>query len=165
MLNIPRLLIDGAILSGLATLFIILTMRLNPRLWLQDYPEDIQASVPPKTPEERKLSLQVGIPFILLLLAVPLVSTFLVKQQAGSHMPFWSLFVHAFGVVFLFNVYDWLVLDWLMFCTITPDFVVIPGTEGMAGYKDYIFHFTGFLKGIIFSAFGGLIITVIVYLL
>jgi len=35
------------------------------------------------------------------------------------------------------------VLDWLIFVTIQPDFVVIPGTEGLAGYKDYGFHFLG----------------------
>jgi hypothetical protein len=26
-------------------------------------------------------------------------------------------------------------------------FVVLPGTEGLAGYKDYGFHFRGFLLG------------------
>jgi len=34
-----------------------------------------------------------------------------------------------------------LILDWLIFVTIQPSFIVIPGTEGMAGYKDYWFHF------------------------
>jgi len=33
-----------------------------------------------------------------------------------------------------------LILDWLIFVTVQPAFVVIPGTEGLAGYKDYWFH-------------------------
>lgn len=38
-------------------------------------------------------------------------------------------------------MWDLLILDWLIFVTIQPDFIVIPGTEGLAGYKDYWFHF------------------------
>jgi hypothetical protein len=34
-----------------------------------------------------------------------------------------------------------LILDWLIFVTVQPAFVVIPGTEGLAGYRDYWFHF------------------------
>jgi len=56
-------------------------------------------------------------------------------------------------------------LDWLLFCTITPGFVVIPGSEGMEEYKDYWFHFRGFLKGTIFSIAAGLVIAAIVMLL
>jgi hypothetical protein len=49
-----------------------------------------------------------------------------------------------------------------MYCTITPRFVVIPGTEGMAGYKDYVFHLRGFLIGSVISAAGGLVIAALV---
>jgi hypothetical protein len=49
-----------------------------------------------------------------------------------------------------------------MFCTITPRFVVIPGTEGMAGYKDYVFHLRFFLIGSVISAAGGLVIAALV---
>jgi hypothetical protein len=31
-------------------------------------------------------------------------------------------------------------VDWLLLNTITPKWVVFPGTEGFAGYKDYGFH-------------------------
>ena len=49
-------------------------------------------------------------------------------------------------------------LDWLLFCTVQPRMMVLPGTEGMAGYRDYRFHFIGFLKGLGFCLFGGLVI-------
>lgn len=42
---------------------------------------------------------------------------------------------------------DLIILGWIIFCVITPNFIVIPGTRGAAGYKDYRFHFFGFLKG------------------
>jgi len=41
-----------------------------------------------------------------------------------------SLWLYAFGVAFAFNLWDWLILDWLVFCTITPKQFVIPGSEG-----------------------------------
>jgi hypothetical protein len=37
-------------------------------------------------------------------------------------------------------MFDLLVLDLLMFYTWTPKFLVLPGTEGMAGYKDFRPH-------------------------
>ena len=47
----------------------------------------------------------------------------------------------------MFNLVDLLVMDWLIVCTITPRFLVLPGTEGMAGYKDYRTHPRGFVIG------------------
>lgn len=165
MLDISKTIIDGMILAILASVYILVTMRINPRVWLHDYPPDVQAKAPPKTPQEKQLSLRLGIPFLLLLIGAPFVSTFILKYQAQESIPFWALFVNAFGVVFIFNMVDWLILDWLIFCTITPRFIVIPGTEGMSGYKDYFFHFRGFLIGTVFSAIAGLIVAAIVALL
>ncbi len=62
-----------------------------------------------------------------------------------------------------FNLVDLLLIDWLLICTITPKFAVIPGTEGMAGYKDYVFHLRGFLIGILISVVTGLLIAGIVF--
>jgi len=63
--------------------------------------------------------------------------------------------------LFVFNIFDLIILDWLFFCTVQPRSMVLPGTEGMAGYRDYRFHFIGFLKGLGFSAVGGLLIAVL----
>jgi len=152
----PRIIVHGAFLSLLASAFIAITLRINPRIWLQDYPQDIQDRVPPKNAKERKLSLILGIPFLALLLAVPFASTLALKHQHGGNVSFLQFFANGFGVLFIFNLVDWLIIDWLMFCTITPSFVVIPGTEGAEGYNDYAFHFRGFLIGTAFSAVAGI---------
>ncbi len=165
MLNLSRMILDGLMLSALASVFIVITMLLKPRIWLQDYPGDIQSQVPPKTEQEKRLSLILGIPFLLLLVAVPLVSTLMLKARHPESATFFALAANAFGVAFIFNVVDWLILDWLMFCTITPRFVVIPGSEGAAGYKDYSYHFRGFLIGTIFSVTSGLIVGLLVWLI
>ena len=162
MLNSGMTILAGAVLSVSASLFLIGILRFNPRLFLQDYPEDIQNQVPPKTTKEKRQSLVVGIPFLFLLVAVPFISTLTLKHQSGEAISFLPLFLNAFGVVFIFNLVDLLLLDWLMFCFITPSFLIIPGTEGMKGYKDYAYHFRAFLKGTILSVVAGLVIAGIV---
>ena len=162
MFSIRKVVLDGATLSFIASLLLIVSLRLNPRIWLQDYPEAIQDKVPPKTEREKRLSLIFGIPFLVLLVAVPFISTLALKRQGGGDVSFLQLFLNAFGVAFTFNLVDLLLLDWLMFCTITPKFVVIPGTEGMEGYKDYSHHFKASMIGTVLSVVAGLVIAGIV---
>ncbi len=161
--NLRAVLIDGAILSLLASLYVMAVLWFNPRLFLQDYPAPIQAAVPPKTEREKRLSLILGLPFLVLLLVAVLFSTLAFVRGSEGGVPFWAAFLHAFGVVFAFNVVDWLVLDWVVFCTLTPQFLVIPGSEGMAAYKDYLYHFRAFLVGTVLSLGGGLLVAAVVW--
>ena len=131
----------------------------NPRLLLQDYPKDVRAVVPTKTPAEKRLSAYWTGLFLLLLIAFSIAAALSAK---AAHPGFLDVFLSAFGVSFLFNLVDWLILDWLIICTITPAFVVIPGTEGMAGYKNYTLHFRGFLIGMVISVVLGVPITALV---
>ena len=161
--DLLKTLLDGTLLSICASGLILISMRINPRIWLHDYPQDIQALVPPKTDREKQLSLAFGVPFLALLFAVPFISTLMLKNNHPGALPFLPLVVHAFGVMFVFNLVDWLLLDWLIFCAITPRFLVIPGSEGARGYKDYLFHFRGFLIGTALSIVMGLIIGALVW--
>jgi hypothetical protein len=165
MLNITKKIIDGGIFSAIASLYLFVILYINPRLFLQDYPEDIQRAVPQKSSEERRLSILLGTPFLILLFVGPLVSTLSFSHQSGGELSYLAASFHAFSVVFIFNLVDWLVLDWLIFCTITPSFLVIPGTEGMAGYKDYAFHFRAFRVGTVLSIIEGFIIGAVVMIL
>lgn len=162
VLDLPRMLLDGLILSLLATLIIGVSIWINPRLWLQDYPKDIQALVPPKTEKEKKQTSLIGIPFLATLLLVPFLSTWMLKQANNGEISFPVLFANAFGVFWIGNLWDLLVVDWLIGCTFTPKFIIFPGTEGAAGYKDYAFHFRGFLIGTVISVIIGLVVAGIV---
>ena len=162
MISWARILIDGMVLSFVLGAILLLILRINPRLMLQDYPEDIKAGVPPKTPEERRKALPLAIPFFAALVGIPLHSTWLLKQQNGGQITLWAAFTNTYGVFMLFNLFDLVVLNWLMFCTLTPKFVVIPGSEGMAGYKDYAMHFRGFLIGCLLGIIPGAIVALVV---
>jgi hypothetical protein len=165
MLNITKIIIDGGIFSMIASFYLFVILIINPRLFLQDYPDDIQRVVHQKSRKERRLSILLGIPFLCLLFAGPLISTLTLKHQSGGELSFFVASVHAFCIVFIFNLVDWLILDWLVFCTITPNFLVIPGTEGMMGYKDYTFHFRAFRVGTVLSIVAGMLIGALVVIL
>jgi len=141
---------------ALATIFLLFLVIQNPRLMLQDYPPAIKEIVPPKTEQEKRLSTWLGLPFILVLFVFPIYATFVFQDLTGGQ-GFLPLWLYAFGIAFAFNLWDLLALDWLVFCTITPKRFVIPGSEGHPAYKDYSFHFRGFLIGTVFSAIMGLV--------
>ena len=152
-----RTLVDGALLSVVASVLIFGSLWANPRIWLNDFPPDIRRAVPPKTVGEKRQSLWWGIPLLTALLGAPVVSTLLLERQRPD-AGFVALFLNAFGVVFVFNLVDLVVIDWLVLCLMTPRSLIIPGTEGMKGYTDYGHHFRGFLIGTIFSlVVGGLV--------
>jgi len=158
MIDVSQTFLDGVLLSLIASIYLIGVLRFNPRLFLQDYPAVIQELVPPKTEQEKRQSLIIGIPFLILLAAVPFISTLNLKQESELTVSFLQLFLNAFGVVFIFNLVDLVLLDWVIFCYFTPAFVVIPGTEENPAYKDYGYHFRASLIGTVLSIGAGLVI-------
>jgi len=141
---LPTIIIYGIPCSFILSIVILAMLLYNPRLLLQDYPKDVQQKVPPKTPAEKRASAAWATVIFLVMLAFPLAAALSAK---ATQYNFLAVFLSAFGVAFLFNLVDLLIMDWLIVCTITPKFLVIPGTEGMAGYKNYAMHFKGFLIG------------------
>ena len=64
-----------------------------------------------------------------LLIGAPFASALLWRTATlGSHS-FWELFAYAFGVLFIFNLVDLLIFDWLIVCWFKPRWVILPGTE------------------------------------
>lgn len=137
MLELDRILIHGAVLSIPASLVLMAAVYFNPRFARQDLPKDIQDATPPLSKKEKLQALAFAIPFFALVILVSFFSGFTLEAPAGGQVPFLVLFLHIFGVIFVFSLFDLLILDCLIYCTITPKFVIIPGTEGLAGYKDY----------------------------
>ena len=148
----------GLILSAALSAVIVSTLYANPRLLLRSYPAAIKEKAGPQTVSERKMTRIIGLFFMLLLIGIPALSTWLLERSRGGDIAFPDAFLNAFGILSIFNLADWLVIDWLLFCTITPKFLVIPGTEGMAEYKHYRFHFRGFVTGTALAAAASLAI-------
>jgi hypothetical protein len=139
-LSIKRLLVDGTIMNVLLTIVTYGSIYVNPLIWISDYPPDIQAAVnSADVPTGQKL-VTVALSFCIVV-GVPLWSNAKLRRQNDGELPFLAAFIHSALLLFYFAVWDLLILDWLVFVTIQPDFIVVPGTEGLAGYKDYWFHF------------------------
>ena len=93
-----------------------------------------------------------------LLLGAPFTSALLWRTATlGSHS-FWELFAYAFGVLFIFNLVDLLILDWLIVCWFKPHWVILPGTEHIVIPNPYLHHFKEFLMGTVGLVIVGLAI-------
>ena len=167
MLDTGKILLDGGLFVIIGSLIVLGVMRFNPRLFLNkgDMPPDILAAVPPKTEAEKRQAIILGIPFLIAVVAVPFLSTLQFRQHAGGDIPFLYLVLHPFLILLMFNLFDLFILDFLLFCTLTPRFMVVPGTEDLAGYKDYGFHIWQHLRSVIFMALAALLIAIVVSLL
>ena len=161
-LVLHRILFDGTLLSILGSAIVLASLRANPRYWLQDYPPSIQEAVPKKSKLEKEAAKRWGLPFIATLLGALVISGVLLKRALPG-ATFLQIYIDTLGVALFFNLWDLLVLDWLIFCTITPRFLVIPGTEGMAGYKDYRHHVGAFGSGALTSVVIAAIVAGLVY--
>jgi hypothetical protein len=138
--SLKRVLVDGTILNVLISIIVYGSIYVNPLFWVSDYPPDIQEAVGSvDVPIGQKLV--VGVLFLCIVVGVPLYSNARLRRQNNGKLSFPAAFANSALIAFYFAVWDLLILDWLIFVTIQPDFIVIPGTEGLAGYKDYWFHF------------------------
>lgn len=153
----PFSLSAGLIYAAALALLIIGSVWFNAEMWLNDYPPDIKAKFGPMSDSTRRQRNWLALVVMSVMLGGPLVAVWQLSEQIGD-VGFAAAFLCAFIVLFLFNLVDLLLLDWLFFIVIQPRFAVLPGTEGLTGYQDYAFHFRGFLIGMIFCLVGGLII-------
>lgn len=146
MLDVNKLLSDGAILIAAFTAIVFYVGMYKPRLFADEtnLPGDILAAIPPQTEAEKREAKVMMLPLFVILIGGMLYSTFTFGQQSGAG--FWALFLHAFLIVFSISTFDLIVIDWLVLNTITPKWAVFPGTEGLAGYKNYGFHGRAHLK-------------------
>jgi hypothetical protein len=159
-LSIRRVLVDGTILSVLLSLLIYGFLYVDPLMWVGDYPPDIQAVVGAvDVPLGRTVI--AGVLFLGAIIGVVLRSNARLRRQFDGQLSFLTAFVNSALIFLFFAAWDLLILDWLIFVTIRPGVMVIPGTEGLAGYGDYWFHFkVGFLGWTQWAAIlaGGLVL-------
>jgi hypothetical protein len=137
----------GLVLSAVLFGLLLVVLRANPEIMLNDYPPDIRAKWGPMSERTKRQRVLVAVAFFAAILGVVAWSLESLPGFVARDVTFAAAFAH-FAIMFgTFNLLDWLVLDrglvhW------QPRFAVLPGTEGMAGYGDYWFHFRGFLIGI-----------------
>jgi hypothetical protein len=162
---ISEFLPDLAISVAVFTILVLGSLRWKPRIWLHDFPADIQALAAPKTEEEKRLTRMFGVPLVIVMFLLPVLLAWDLKAVLGANYSFLAAWLYAYGLWFGVNLWDLLVLDWLGFALIDPQRPPFPGTEGAAGWRNYAFHFYGFLKGsvmgLVFATFVAGVITLL----
>ena len=150
-------LIYGLVLSLILTILLVIAGTIALDMFVDDYPSEIKQKYGPMSPRSARLRPYIATLLFIPIFAVPMAGLFSLRTNTES-VSFLSAFVFSAITLLVFNLFDLIILDWLFFCTIQPRSMALPGTEGMAAYRDYRFHFIGFLKGLGFTAVGSLII-------
>jgi len=150
---IQHSLIYGVILGGSVCALFLLGAYFNPEVMFRGYPPDIKAKYGQISEKGQRHQKLLGIAVAIVMFGSLIAAIVQLPQVIGGEPGFMAAFMCATIMMLTLNIIDLVINDWLIFVILHPRFVVLPGTEGLAGYSDYGFHFQQFLKG----AFGSLI--------
>lgn len=136
-------------------------MYYNAEMWLNDYPSDIKEKFGPMSDKAKKQGYIVAVPFFLVMVGGVFWSNLRLRRVNNGRLARKTAFNNAFALIFSGWFFDLTILDWLMFVRVTPDFVVLPGTEGMPGYDDYGFHLREHMRALPLLAAAAIIIALL----
>ena len=154
---------DGSLLSLSLAALISITFFINPEIWVHDYPPDIQERFGPKSEKAKRQTKLAAIPFFLLLIGFVVRSNLILKKENGGVLPFKMAFLNTYGLFVYFWLFDLVIMDWLIFVTLKPAMIILPGTEGAAGYDDYAFHLKVALPALPIAIVPSLLIAALTY--
>lgn len=133
--DIKNFFINGFIISFVFTCFVFACLYLNPWLWFEDYPEDIREMIA-NPPDYTTQKIIIGLMGIIIIVGMIVRSSFKWAKKNSHGVKFIHVFIYVFLMYQFVNLWDLIVIDWLIFTWMTPEFVVIPGTEGAEGYNN-----------------------------
>ncbi|MBE6484966.1 MAG: hypothetical protein E7Z96_09440 [Actinomycetaceae bacterium] len=144
----PELLVVESVLwSALWMILVAIAVRRFPFSMEHDYPEDVRAVAKIKPPSRRQKRAGMLFAALSLLLTFALLVYFGISGVGNAERGFLPVFVRVWVICMAWNVVDLLVVDWILVCTLSCKYFLLPGSEGYSGNKNYLFHFKGFLKG------------------
>jgi hypothetical protein len=147
----------SAAFSAMMTVLIMGSILWNREMWLNDYPPDVKAkwgTISEKARKERNIFAVIFFgTMIAALIYVPIRLT----DALGTTPGFLTILVCVAIIYSIFNLVDAFIIDWLFLTKLFPQIIILPGTEGMAGYTDMKWWAVNLFKGIPISLMMGLI--------
>lgn len=141
-------LVFGVILSVVLSVLVLGSLRLDATMWAPSYPADIQKRFGQMSPQARRKRVALVLIVYASLVTLLWLAIRRLSELSGGSWSFVQIYMTAWIVLMVFNLVDWLFLDWFVLMTLKPRWIILPGTDAsMAGYHDYGRHFRGFLKG------------------
>lgn len=164
-LNPLTMITDGLILSLAIGVVILGSLYANARLWLQDYPAEIRAKVPPLSRAEKRMQGLVMVLFLGVGFGAIAWSFSRLEAANGGNLPFLAAYANAFVMLNIFNLFDAVVIDWLIIAVMQPKFVELPGAENMGHlYRNWALHIQNYFKGVVICAILSLVIALLTQL-
>jgi hypothetical protein len=152
----------GMMLSTVLTIMIVASFLINKEMWLQKYPPDVIARWGPISGKARRQHLVFAILFFGMMIGAMVYDVIRLVLVLGTPPSFLVIFASIVIVFALFNLVDAVIIDWLILMVLWPGLVVLPGTEGMSGYKDTRRWTINLIKGFALAPIAGLLVAGIV---
>ena len=140
----------GVVFGLVFSIAMLIIGRVNAEMILNDYPPDVRAKFGPMSEKTRKQANLASLPLLATLGLIVALGLGQLRNLTGV-LTFLNTFIVVTTIFQMWNLLDLVLLDWFLLMTLKPRFMILPGTEGMAGYSDYGFHFRKFLNGIVFT--------------
>lgn len=159
------LFIQCIILCIIFTLLILIPQFKNPVSQITSYPPAIRKRVESLPQYKNSLS-QTKKKSIIRKIVGTLVAVIFLALLAcfSGKTTFISAFIHVFVLFFTVNMYDLIILDFLIFPNSKK--VIIPGTEDMiAEYKNPLHHIKGACKGTLIGVVAAILAASLVVLI
>ena len=156
MFSLSQALINGVVLSAIFGVIVVISLYRNPRLWIQDFPKEIQATQSPLTPQEKREKAVLSVLIVGIMLGAPLYIVAQLRASGGSPSFFeaYASIWIAYQIVMLF---DAIVIDWLWLVEFQPKFVVLPGAEGLTHLlSDKRMHLNNYVKSVVGTTIGAI---------
>lgn len=153
----------GMILSTVVTIMIVVSLMINKEMWLQDYPPDVKAKWGPISKKAKRQHFVFAISFFGVLIGAMAYDVIRLELVLGTPPSFLAIFTSIVIVFVLFNLIDAVIIDWLILLVVWPGLGVLPGTEGMAGYKDARRWTLNLLKGFALAPLAGVLVGCVVF--
>ena len=104
----------GMILTVVMVITFLTLLWINPEMWLDDYPPDIQARFGEMSEKAKKQKWVAGILVLTFFFGVVIVAAVRWTQAHPGQTTFGDIFWSSFLIFNLFNLVDLLILDWLI---------------------------------------------------
>ena len=153
-----KLTVNVLVYCVISSVYLFTTLAINPRIWMHRMPKAVTEKVEPRTKSERILLIILGIPFVVFTVAYPIIYAYM---HAYDLLRLIGIIIVFFLV---FDLWDTIILDLLVFCRITPEFIIIKGTE-KSDYQEMKSHIDSGIKGVVLAVISSSVLGVIVYLI
>jgi hypothetical protein len=155
----------GVIMSAVLTILIVASLMVNKEVWLQDYPPDVKARWGPISEKAKRQRYLFVIPVFGVMIAAMVYTVTRLEMVLGTQPSFLVVFASIVIVFAIFNLVDAVIIDFLILMVLWPGLGVLPGTAGMAGYKDPRLWTVNLLKGFALAPIVGALVAGVTYLI